>query len=405
MIKHQHFLFRYLSISSAKIALLTGRSIILIASYQWLSKLEFSLLTATISAIEILRIVSDFGTENIIYSRLSDVNQPIKNIVRHLIKFRLVLAVITSLLLSLINLLYFKENIWLLFSLIILNVTHATNISFMQKNREYKKVFILVFTVFIFATLSVLACIQFQLRGNDLYLSIILPELTFALLGLAFTRTQWHTVIQHNNFKKVSRLIKFVIPSALLSFFTILYSRLDVALVLPLLKEAAQAEFSVAMRLIDPIFALVAMGAISLLAELGAKNSKHANQITFNIFNKLNTKFIVSIICLGLFASATLSYIAMHLLKFSSLATYVLFIMALTIPIKMLNTVYTTILIRNGNFYAVLKASIITLLITFSLGTLLAIYFGIIGVSISTLLAESINSIYQRYIVSKQLQR
>ena len=86
--KLKDFLYRYSSFTLAKVTLLIGRSAILILSYQWLTKAEFALIAGAFSFVEILRVLTDVGAENIIYSRLSSANKPISNIVKSLVTFR-----------------------------------------------------------------------------------------------------------------------------------------------------------------------------------------------------------------------------------------------------------------------------------------------------------------------------
>ena len=76
--------------------LLIGRSAILLLSFQWLTTTEFALIASAFSFAEILRTLTDVGAENIIYSRLSSTNKPIPNIVKSLVKFRVLVSFLVS---------------------------------------------------------------------------------------------------------------------------------------------------------------------------------------------------------------------------------------------------------------------------------------------------------------------
>ena len=161
------FLYRYSSFTLAKVTLLIGRSAILILSYQWLTKAEFALIASAFSFVEILRVLTDVGAENIIYSRLSSVNKAIPYIVKSLVTFRMQVSFLVSAIFSFTSYFIFSSDIWPLFLLPAINSLQSSNFGFMQKNRDFRKIFALLILVFLAALLSVYAVFFMNLKVSS----------------------------------------------------------------------------------------------------------------------------------------------------------------------------------------------------------------------------------------------
>ena len=115
--KLKDFLYRYTSFTLAKVSLFIGRSAILILSFQWLSTTEFALVASAFSLVEILRVITDMCSEQIIYSRLSFANKPTPSIVKSLVTFRAQVSFLVTAVFSFASYFIFSSDIWLLFLL------------------------------------------------------------------------------------------------------------------------------------------------------------------------------------------------------------------------------------------------------------------------------------------------
>lgn len=400
------FLYRYTSFTLAKVMLLIGRAAILILSYQWLSSAEFALIAGAVSFVEILRVVTDVGSEQVIYSRLSSINKPTPNIVKSLVTFRVQISFLVSVIFSLISYFIFSSDIWPLFLLPAINALQASSISFMQKKRDFIKIFILAVLVFLVALLSIFTAFLYEINGIFLIYLIVLPELFAALAGLVITKTVWCEIVIYKPRIRhlVPKLLPYMLPSLAVSILVILYTRLDVFLVLPLLGKLSQANYSIGFRLVEPVFLILSLGSLSLLAELGSHGTSKSRSIATKLMQSLNAvRYFLLMFC-GVILAFIFRYISLHYLNLSESASWVTFFLALAIPIKLCNTFFTTLLQRNGRYNMVLYAAIVAFLCTMIFGFILGSFFGVAGIAVSALIAESSNFLYQKYQVKMMLR-
>jgi len=404
--KLKDFLYRYTSFTLAKVVLLIGRTAILILSFQWLSSAEFALIAGAVSFVEILRVVTDMGSEQIIYSRLSSINKPIPNIVKSLVNFRMKISFLVSVIFSLIFYLIFSSDIWPLFLLPAINALQTSSISFMQKKRDFINILILVVLVFLVALLSIFTVFLYEINGIFLIYLIILPELFAALAGVVITKTAWYKIMLYKPRVRhlVPKLLPYMLPSFAVSILVILYTRLDVFLVLPLLGTLSQANYSIGFRLVEPVFLILSLGSLSLLAELGSHSTSKSRSISTRLMQNLNTAGYFLLMFCGVILAFIFQHISLHYLNLSVSASWVTFFLALAIPIKLCNTFFTTLLQRNGRYNIVLYAAIVAFLCTMIFGFILGSFLGVAGIAVATLIAESSNFLYQKYQVKKMLR-
>ena len=404
--KLKDFLYRYSSFTLAKVTLLIGRTAILILSFQWLTIAEFALIAGAFSFVEILRALTDVGTENIIYSRFSSANKPIPNIVKSLVTFRVLVSFLVSAIFSFASYYIFSSEVWPLFLLPAISSLQSSSISFMQKQRDFRKILILVIIVFSVALLSVCTVFLYEIKGIFLIYLMILPELCAAFTGLVITKNAWYKIMLYKPciFHLVSKLMPYLLPSFAVSILVVLYTRLDVILVLPLLGTLSQASYSIGFRLVEPIFLILSLGSLSLLAELGSYSTSNSRFIAERLMQSLNAFRYFLLILGGVIFAFSFQYISLHFLNLSAPASWVTFFLALAIPIKLSNTFFTTLLQRNGRYNIVLYAAIVAFLCTMIFGLILGNYIGVVGIAVSTLIAESLNFLYQKYQVKKMLR-
>jgi len=400
------FLYRYSSFTLAKVTLLIGRSAILILSYQWLTKAEFALIASAFSFVEILRVLTDVGAENIIYSRLSSVNKAIPYIVKSLVTFRMQVSFLVSAIFSFTSYFIFSSDIWPLFLLPAINSLQSSNFGFMQKNRDFRKIFALLILVFLAALLSVYAVFLYESKGIILIFLMILPELCASVIGLVITKSTWYNIMLYKPrvTHLLPKLLPYMLPSFAVSILVVLYTRLDVILVLPLLGTLSQANYSIGFRLVEPVFLILSLGSLSLLAELGSHSTSNSRFIAKRLMQSLNVARYFFLILASFILAYSFQYISLHFLILSAPASWVKFFLVLAIPIKLCNTFFTTLLQRNGRYNIVLYAAMVVFLCTMIFGLILGSYIGVVGIAVATLIAESLNFLYQNYQVKKMLR-
>ena len=404
--RFKDFLSRYSSFTLAKAALLVGRSAILIFSYGWLPAKDFSVIAGTLSFVEIVRAFTDMGAENIIYSRLSSSIKPLPNIVKNLIKLRFLVSALSSLILFFIGYVFFAASAWPLFLLPLIGSIQNSSVAFMQKNRDFRTILWLVLFVALAALLAVYLVVLLQLKASHLALSMILPESISTLFGVWMTRAHWRVVLTYSkkNDHRFGRLAPYILPSLAISVLVVLYSRLDVVLVLPLLGSVAQADYSIGFRLVEPVYLLLSLASLSLLAELGAYQTAHARLISARLLTVLNPRNYCLSLGLGLGMAFLIRWIAFHYLKLSEGAGWITFFLVLSIPIRLCNTFLTTLLQRGGLYYRVLYAAMIVFAVTLTFGWIFGAYLGVVGIAFASFLAEFSNFMYQKRTVNLMVE-
>ena len=404
--KLKDFLYRYTSFTLAKVSLFIGRSAILILSFQWLSTTEFALVASAFSLVEILRVITDMGSEQIIYSRLSSANKPIPNIVKSLVTFRVQVSFLVTALFSFTSYFILSSDIWPLFLLPAIYSLQSSSISFIQKKRDFTKIFILVILIFLAALLSIFIAFFYKITGTFLIYLMIFPEFLAAVIGLVISKNAWYDIMlyKYRTFHLLPKLLPYILPSFAVSILIILYTRLDLILVLPLLGKLSQANYSIGFRLVEPVFLILALGSLSLLAELGSYTTANSRLTGKRLMQSLDTIRYFLLILGGVILAFGFQYISLHLFHLSVASSWVTFFLALAIPIKLLNTFFSALLQRNGQYFILMQAAIITFLFSIIFGLILGNYIGIVGIAIATLIAEFSNFLYQKYQAEKKLR-
>jgi O-antigen/teichoic acid export membrane protein len=273
----------------------------------------------------------------------------------------------------------------------------------MQKERDYERILSLVLWVMIVSGISVVSAVVFQLKGNVLAALMIAPEMFSMCLGAIFANRSWRQVLSYSQkglrVIGLSRLSSYILPSLAVSVIVILYSRLDALLVLPLLGVTAQADYSIGLRLVEPLFLVMSLASLALLAELGSYNTVNSRVISSRLIKKMNLLNFLIFLFFGYLLAVFLYWIAKSYLALNESSLVVLFILALAIPIKLCNTFLSTLLQRAGFFNVVMKAATITLFVTFIFGMFLGVNLGVMGIALATFVAECINLMYQKRMV------
>jgi O-antigen/teichoic acid export membrane protein len=402
---HKQLIIRYLSFSAAKVSLLIGKSAILVLAYSWLSMAEFAFVAGIISLIEITRPISDMGAENIVYSRLAAKHRPLPKVIQKILQLRILSSAIVSATGLAILVALDRTSFAPLIALPVIISLQNSNLAFLQKSNFQGKIAMLSFSALVLSIASILIAYLSKAQGLALALLLISPELFTCFLGVILTTNQWKTLFTHKTpYRRGGRQLTFyILPSVSIGFIVMLYSRLDITYVRPILGLDAQASYSAAFRLIDPILLLLSLASLTLLTELGINNSANARAISISLFNKIGAQFYMIYAAIFLGLSFILQKISVTFLHFSDETAFLLATLALIIPIKLLNTFYSSLLQRAGKFHLILVAALITLTATFTLVFVFGILWGITGVAIAAITAELINMMYQKTMVRKTL--
>lgn len=401
----KQFFSRYFSFTAAKIALLIGKSVILLLAYRWLPTADFALIAGILSAIEIARPVSDLGAENIIYGRLGNAQRVLPRVVQKIFRIRLQIAGLISLI-GIIGLIGFGHaNVASLFLLPVIVAMLNTNLALMQKVHAYRNITVLSITSLGISVGSV--CIAYWSQADSLLLSLLLicPEVIAGFIGIYFCRSSWQSFWSGSlKFKNsIRKLLPYLLPSISIGVIVMIYSRLDIIYIRPVLGEQAQANFSLAFRLVDPFFLILSLASLTLLAELGSNNSPNAKRISKYLLSKIGVNFYFLFFGFFCVLAFSLYNLSIYFFNFPLVAASLLVVFVLTIPIRLLNIFYSSLLQRAGKFNLIFFAAMLTLICTFTFAILFGMLYGVLGVAVAAALAELINMLYQKKIVKKNL--
>lgn len=352
-----------------------------------------------------MRPISDMGAENIVYSRLAAKHRPLPKVIQKILQLRILSSACVSAAGLALLIVYDRAIFTPLFALPIIIALQNSNLAFLQKSNSQGKLAILSFFALFLSGTSILIAWLTKAQGLGLALLLILPELVTCLLGVLQTTNQWQSLFTKKSFhtRGGRQLAFYILPSISIGFIVMIYSRLDITFVRPVLGLDAQASYSAAFRLIDPILLLLSLASLTLLTELGVNNSANARAMSIKLLQKIGLQFYIIYAAIFLGLAFILQKISVVFLHFSVDTAALLATLALIIPIKLLNTFYSSLLQRAGKFHLILVAALITLIATFTLAFAFGMLWSITGVALAAISAELINMIYQKIMVKKIL--
>lgn len=393
---YQSFAHRFLSFFVIKFSLNLARWIIIAIAFKKLNLESFSIFAASISIIEILKVLNEFGTENFIYSRLSE-KKPLTISIKNLIAFRVLFAVLITII---FNLLIYKTKyfvVWPLTTIILAFAIQNASFAFLQRDRNLKGIIQVILTTLTVFSVVILYLIYYPLDVTIVCMLIVITDLTTMITCFYLTKKNWGK-LKLNPFKVlkgVRRIFNVFSLSAGISFIVIIYSRLDVLLVRPLLGIEAQALYSFAFRLIEPFPMVLSLFYLSLLTEVSSINKNELSYYYDRILNFLSSyKTLLTITVINFFLILGLIIFARYFSQ--SNIDYLLVILGSSISIKFINMILSVYFIRNRFLYDLLKISLINLIFIFISGVILGNYFGVIGIAVAASLGEVINFFLQK---------
>ncbi len=403
--KIKDLFYRYSSFIIAKSALLIGKTAILILAYRWLTLAEFSVVAAVLSSVEIVRALSDVGAEGLLYARQGNPHRLMSSLIRRMVRFRLTISILLSLLGVIICSLTVSHQAAYLFVLPFVGAVQNSSFYFMQRQCDFKKISTLVVLTLIASLTAIGSAYHARPGLSILVWLMLLPEIFSAIFATFLTKRYWQEILtgRRHLISSASRLRPYFLPSIGVALFVILYTRLDVTLILPLLGSVAQSSYSAAFRFVEPFFLLLSLGSITLLAELGAYDTQKSRSYTKSLYTTLSYATFTNLILFGVVFAFLLRLLSAKFFGYPADVAWLVFLVALGIPIKLTNTFLTSLLQRGGRYKSVFLATFQTLLLTYLLAYFYGIKFGVVGVIIATIVAEFLNFIHQNIVVRRML--
>ena len=390
--------FRYSFFVFAKYFFILTRTALLIVSFSWLTNYEFSTLAITISFIEILRALFDAGAEPIIYSKLSSINKNLKISIKKIIKFRVLLSIFLVIILATIFISIGKSDYWPLYFLPLILTIQSTSAAFIQRDKIYKKLFFPILFTIPFSILLVIIAYVYKISSTKLFFIMILPELFVMIIMTVISYKYWLQIFLSTPLNRsfFLRIYPFILPSALLNFIVMIYSRLDLTLVYPLLGVSFQSTYSVAMRISDVILSILIIFSMAFLAELGSKTNSQAKSIITKFYYYLTLKNLTFFMLITILLGIIIKFFMDYFMFFNNEINLLVFFFFILIPIKITNSLISSCIQRLSKFHFIMLASLRVLFCIFIFGIPLSYVLGLKGVIISIGIAEIFNLFFQK---------
>ncbi len=366
--------------------------------HQWLSVLEFGVIAGTLSVIEIVRALSDFGSESIVYSRLSATRISLPLVVKKLIHFRLIFSIFLLVLLFLLLPVFHILNLWPLFVLLLVGTIQNTSVAFLQKERRFGVIFYLVAFIFFISVVSALYALSIKPSGFTLLFFMVIPECVSAIFGFLLTLSSWKEIflVKKLDGKSFYRLLPYTLPSMSVGVLVMLYSRLDVMLVYPLFGANSQALYSLCMRVVEPLFMIFSLASLAFLAELGAYNNQNAKSVVSQLVNFFGFRSYFFIFLASILFGGAIGFLSKNILKLQTQEVWMISLLGSAIPTKLCNSLLSSCLQRIGHFNIVMKAAVGVFIATYFLGVIFGLLMGISGIVLAAVISEIFNFLYQK---------
>lgn len=341
---------RFSSFALIRFIFSIGRWVVAAFAFNFLNTENFALLVFTISLIEIIRILSDLGLEPFLYLKVG-VNKKRNQVWNYLCRIKVFTSFVSFFLIFLIGYFLNQMNLMIAGLLIITGSLITVSQAIIQKNNLVYKIHILgMQAIFIFSIL--VASLLFVTGWKQYLWSLVAFEFFILILilkyiGLDIIRDHLISNRIKKNHKKSILWILF--NKSGYSYFTQLISaisaRTDVFIIRPLIGISAQANYSAAFRLTDPIVQIVAGIVLSILVE---RSSFSTNSNVSNLRRILNSslyKFTISLsMAIALFSSVASFLISLGL---SSPINNLLFIFFIGLaPVRILNQFHSYALMK-----------------------------------------------------------
>lgn len=393
--KFRRLLERYATFAGARFVLLLARWTVLLYAAKKLPSADFSALAALLSAVEILRAISDAGADNVIYARLGARGSRIPGLVKTAALVRFALSGLLFLLALPICLRIGHQPALLVLAVLIpASALQFTSVALLQKNGQFSTLSMIVLAILGISGFVVLAVFRLHPTLAQTAGLLVVADVAAALLASFCVRRQLRALFRIRRSALV-RGLREVIPkltqTGVVSVAVVSYNRLDVLVVLPLCGALAQSAYSAGFRFIEPIYNIFAIASIALLAELGSQGRSQSEQLVHRLLSSSGPLVLISMSLLAATAAATAYWTVEQLLGLSPVAAAVAAVLAANMPLRLTTTFVAVILQRLGYFQALMNATLINAVCIFSFAVLLSGPLGAAGAAVGTVLGECVN--------------
>jgi hypothetical protein len=107
----------------------------------------------------------------------------------------------------------------------------------MQKNRDIKKISMIISITFIGLFFSITALRSPAITLREICIFFIIPDLVSTIVATLYNKYEWRLILRKINqsYYKTVKSLKVIAPLGLVSALVVIYSRLDILIALPIL--------------------------------------------------------------------------------------------------------------------------------------------------------------------------
>lgn len=358
-----NFLKVALAFSMPRVSAAAWKLYVLSIAYSALSLAEFAALAFVLSVVDIAKVIGDIGAESVLVRKLSNSRRRLRDTTYCLLLARQSLVCIFGIILA--PVIYFnfenKNLVFLVLLLVIAPIQSTVSLS-IQRTEKYKVAY---YSLFLY--LSVAALAWGVSERLSLELMLIAPELATATLGVFMIKVNKHFLHIKVNWRKISAALRMVLLRQMhpfmLTAIVILYMRLDVILARPFFGSEVQGEFSMLIRIIEPMFTVMSL-LISAYTIWISKQSTTASFANGRLSFATGVNGFFYVVAMPVLLGFSLIHVVPTKAFNDSMATISLLILCASVGIRILNAMLTSHFVRDGKFEILSKAATINMAAT-----------------------------------------
>jgi O-antigen/teichoic acid export membrane protein len=392
------FLKAIVAFTMPKIIAAGWKLYILTIAYATQSLEEFASLAFILSALDIAKVVSDLGAENVLVRRLSNKNRVLRDSTYCLLIIRQVLACLIALVFTVILFFYFSNRCLIILVLLLVIAPMQSLIALtLQRTEKYNFAFYLTL-LYMLTALAILTVKQHL----PLEIILIAPEIAIVIFGLLSIRINEHLIILKKKSRRMLSMMPIVlhrqIHPLMLSIIVVLYMRLDVLIARPFFGNEIQGKYSMLIRIIDPIFAVISI-LISAFTIWISKRAGAVDQISKRLNYATSPRGIIISMSIALLLGVIADNVITLKVLDSTTVTFSFMILCAATGLRIVNATLSSYFIRDGLFRMLSKAAVINFFVTILCISIFAAFKlnPLIILALSIILGELANYSYQRY--------
>jgi len=386
-----------------------GRWLIAVVALNSLDTNSFATLLFIISVIEIIKIISDFGLEPFMFLRI-DIVRKRDRVWDFICRAKVVLSIISFLLVFSVGVYLENRGLAICGALLITGSLVTVLQGIIQKHSLLQRLHVLAFKAG--SALFSLALILLYLDHWESFIfALVLFEITVVAViaqHVGFSLIRYHLfdgALKNNHRVKVSKILLnksgFIYLTTLIAN---LAARSDVILIRPLIGIAAQAQYTAAYRLTEPLLQIVASIILSVLVS----RSNFSNLDNAQTLGRIMKLLWYNVMCMGALGlacvAATLS-VSFFTGALSAQSNMLFLLFIALAPIRILNQFHSYALMK-FNLMRIVFLSTLSLALTFGITLMILLagedYANIIYLVFALFCAgEIINFCYQWFYLRK----